>query len=122
MAKNLIIVESPAKTKTLKGFLGKDYAVEASMGHVRDLPKSPISVDIDNGFALTYTTIPDRKGRSREAGGRREGRHHRLPRVGPGPRRRSDRLAHRDRTEAQARADQADSVQRNHQRARSRKR
>ncbi|MBC8137549.1 MAG: type I DNA topoisomerase [Fibrella sp.] len=61
MAKNLIIVESPAKTKTLKGFLGKDYAVEASMGHVRDLPKSPISVDIENGFALTYTTIPDRK-------------------------------------------------------------
>ncbi len=61
MAKNLIIVESPAKTKTIKGFLGKDYAVEASMGHVRDLPKSPISVDIENGFALTYTTIPDRK-------------------------------------------------------------
>ena len=61
MAKNLIIVESPAKTKTLKGFLGKDYAVEASMGHVRDLPKSPISVDIENDFALTYTTIPDRK-------------------------------------------------------------
>ena len=61
MPKSLIIVESPAKTKTLKGFLGKDYAVEASMGHVRDLPKSPMSVDVEHDFALTYQTIPDRK-------------------------------------------------------------
>lgn len=61
MPKSLIIVESPAKTKTLKSFLGKDYAVEASMGHVRDLPKSKIGVDVDNGFTLTYEPLTDRK-------------------------------------------------------------
>lgn len=62
MAKSLIIVESPAKTKTLKGFLGKDYAVEASMGHVRDLPEgSKLGVDIENGFALSYEPLKDRK-------------------------------------------------------------
>jgi DNA topoisomerase-1 len=62
MAKSLIIVESPAKTKTLKSFLGKEYQVEASMGHVRDLPAgSKLGVDIENGFALTYEPLKDRK-------------------------------------------------------------
>lgn len=61
MAKALIIVESPAKTKTLKNFLGSDFRIEASMGHVRDLPKSKIGVDIANDFEPTYTAIPDRK-------------------------------------------------------------
>ncbi|WP_309720065.1 type I DNA topoisomerase [Armatimonas sp.] len=61
MARSLIIVESPAKTKTIKGFLGPDYKVEASMGHVRDLPKSKLSVDIENDFALTYEPLTDRK-------------------------------------------------------------
>ncbi len=61
MAKSLIIVESPAKTKTLKGFLGRDYIVEASMGHVRDLPTSKIGVDVDHDFALTYVPLTDRK-------------------------------------------------------------
>ena len=61
MARSLIIVESPAKTKTLKGFLGPDYKVEASMGHVRDLPKSKLAVDVDNDFALTYEPLTDRK-------------------------------------------------------------
>jgi DNA topoisomerase I len=62
MPKSLIIVESPAKTKTLKSFLGKDYAVEASMGHVRDLPEgSKLGVDVDNGFALTYEPLKDRR-------------------------------------------------------------
>ncbi len=61
MAKTLIIVESPAKTKTLKNFLGSDYVVEASMGHVRDLPKSKIGVDTENDFAPTYQPIADRK-------------------------------------------------------------
>ena len=48
MAKKLIIVESPAKTRTLSGFLGSDYRVEASMGHVRDLPERKLSIDIEN--------------------------------------------------------------------------
>ena len=60
MAKKLIIVESPAKTKTLKGFLGSDYQVEASMGHVRDLPEKKLSIDIKNDFAPTYVVIPER--------------------------------------------------------------
>ena len=61
MAKTLIIVESPAKTKTLKNFLGGDYVIEASMGHVRDLPKGKLGVDVDNDFAPTYQAITDRK-------------------------------------------------------------
>ena len=61
MAKKLIIVESPAKTKTLKGFLGSDYQVEASMGHVRDLPERKLSIDIEHDFAPTYVIIPERK-------------------------------------------------------------
>jgi DNA topoisomerase-1 len=61
MSKSLIIVESPAKTKTLKGFLGDDYVVEASMGHIRDLPGSKMSVDVDNDFKPSYSIIPERK-------------------------------------------------------------
>lgn len=61
MAKKLIIVESPTKTKTLKQFLGNDYVIEASMGHVRDLPKTQLGVDVENQFAPHYVTIRDRK-------------------------------------------------------------
>jgi len=61
MSKSVIIVESPAKTKTLKSFLGGDFRIEASMGHVRDLPKSKLGVDIDNGFQPKYVTIRERK-------------------------------------------------------------
>ena len=57
MAKNLVIVESPAKAKTLKKFLGSNYKVEASVGHVRDLPKSELGVDIENDFEPKYITI-----------------------------------------------------------------
>ena len=60
MAKNLVIVESPAKAKTIEGFLGKDYTVKSSYGHVRDLNKNTLSVDIDNGFEPEYE-IPDDK-------------------------------------------------------------
>ena len=57
MPKNLIIVESPAKVKTIKKFLGRDYAVEASVGHVRDLPTKTLGVDENNDFAPLYEVI-----------------------------------------------------------------
>ena len=57
MAKYLVIVESPAKSKTIKKFLGSSYKIEASMGHVRDLPKSQLGVDIENDFEPKYITI-----------------------------------------------------------------
>ena len=60
MPKNLVIVESPAKAKTIKKFLGKDFAVEASMGHVRDLQEKKLSVDVKNEYEPTYV-IPDEK-------------------------------------------------------------
>lgn len=61
MTKNLVIVESPAKARTISQFLGKDYVVRASMGHVRDLPKSKIGVDVESTFAPTYIVSPDKK-------------------------------------------------------------
>ncbi len=57
MAKNLVIVESPAKVKTIKKFLGKNYEVMASNGHVRDLPKSSLGIDIENHYEPKYITI-----------------------------------------------------------------
>ncbi len=60
MAKHLVIVESPAKAKTIKRFLGKDYDVQASMGHVRDLPSSTIAVDVDGDFEPEYE-VPKEK-------------------------------------------------------------
>ncbi|MBW1872164.1 MAG: type I DNA topoisomerase, partial [Deltaproteobacteria bacterium] len=57
MAKNLVIVESPAKSKTLNRFLGKDFETLSTVGHIVDLPKSSLGVDTDNDFAPDYTTI-----------------------------------------------------------------
>ena len=57
MAKNVVIVESPAKAKTIERYLGKDYRVAASMGHVRDLPERKLGVDIENDFEPTYTVL-----------------------------------------------------------------
>lgn len=57
MGQNLVIVESPAKAKTIGKYLGKNYIVEASMGHLRDLPKSQLGVDVDNEFSPKYITI-----------------------------------------------------------------
>lgn len=57
MTKNLIIVESPAKVKTIKKFLGKNYDIEASGGHVRDLPKSKLGIDVEHDFEPHYITI-----------------------------------------------------------------
>ncbi len=59
-ARKLVIVESPAKAKTIEKFLGKGYKVEASQGHVRDLPKSQLAVDVDNDFEVKYITIRGR--------------------------------------------------------------
>jgi DNA topoisomerase-1 len=57
MPKSLIVVESPAKAKTINKFLGRNYVVKASMGHIRDLPPKKLGVDIDNGFTPEYTLI-----------------------------------------------------------------
>ena len=57
MAKYLVIVESPAKVKTIKKFLGSNYEVLASNGHVRDLPKSQLGIDIEHGYEPKYITI-----------------------------------------------------------------
>ncbi|MDD5428929.1 MAG: type I DNA topoisomerase [Candidatus Omnitrophica bacterium] len=61
MAKNLVIVESPAKAKTINKFLGSSYKVVASMGHIIDLPKSKLGVDVENDFAPHYIVMNDRK-------------------------------------------------------------
>ena len=61
MAKSLVIVESPAKARTINKYLGPDYIVKASMGHVMDLPKKDLGVDVDHDFKPTYITIPGRK-------------------------------------------------------------
>lgn len=61
MAKNLVIVESPAKAKTINKYLGKDYKVLASIGHIKDLPPNEFGVDIKNGFEPKYELIPDEK-------------------------------------------------------------
>src|SRR5438132_1498264 len=64
MAKNLVIVESPAKAKTINKYLGKDYLVKASIGHIKDLPSKKLGVDVDHDFAPTYEVIPDSKKRN----------------------------------------------------------
>ena len=56
----LVVVESPAKAKTIEGYLGKDYRVLASYGHVRDLPPKDGSVQPDDGFAMDWETYPDK--------------------------------------------------------------
>ena len=60
-ATNLVIVESPSKAKTIGKYLGPDYLVKASMGHLRDLPKSTMGVDIENNFAPEYTPVPGKE-------------------------------------------------------------
>src|SRR5580765_2582315 len=61
MAKNLVIVESPAKAKTIGKYLGKNFTVKASLGHVKDLPKKNLSVDVDNDFTPVYEVIEGKK-------------------------------------------------------------
>ena len=59
--KSLVIVESPAKAKTINKYLGSDFEVQASVGHIRDLPSKGINVDIENNFEPTYAITPGRK-------------------------------------------------------------
>ncbi|MFA5224898.1 MAG: toprim domain-containing protein, partial [Candidatus Omnitrophota bacterium] len=61
MGKNLVIVESPTKAKTISKILGDDYLVVSSMGHIIDLPQKELGVDIDNKFKPEYVVIPSRK-------------------------------------------------------------
>lgn len=61
MAKNLVIVESPAKAKTIEGYLGKDFIVKSSFGHIRDLPEKQIGVDVANDFLPSYEVSADKK-------------------------------------------------------------
>ena len=70
MAKALVVVESPAKAKTINKYLGRNYKVMASMGHVRDLPKSKLGVDIDEDFEPSYEVIASRKKDHRNQAGR----------------------------------------------------
>src|SRR5215213_8287361 len=64
MAKNLVVVESPAKAKTIGKYLGPDYRVMASIGHIKDLPSKGLGVDVNNNFEPTYEVIPDTKKRN----------------------------------------------------------
>ena len=61
MAKNLVIVESPAKAKTIEGYLGKDFIVKSSYGHVRDLASKGMAIDIANNFTPNYEVSSDKK-------------------------------------------------------------
>jgi len=61
MAKNLVIVESPAKAKTIEGYLGKDFIVKSSYGHVRDLASKGLSIDVENDFLPNYEVSADKK-------------------------------------------------------------
>lgn len=61
MSKNLVIVESPAKAKTIEKFLGKDYTVKSSFGHIRDLPKKGLNIDIEKNFEPKYEVPSDKK-------------------------------------------------------------
>ena len=61
MAKGLVIVESPAKAKTIQKYLGSGYEVEASLGHIKDLPKKSLGVDLENDFSTEYVVIPGKE-------------------------------------------------------------
>ena len=61
MAKSLIVVESPTKVRTIKKYLGKDFNVAATVGHLKDLPPKEIGIDIESGFKPKYVTIPGKQ-------------------------------------------------------------
>ncbi|MDO8943483.1 MAG: toprim domain-containing protein, partial [Desulfobacterales bacterium] len=61
MTKPLVVVESPAKVRTIKKYLGEGYNVAATVGHIRDLPQNEMGIDVEAGFTPTYTTIPGKQ-------------------------------------------------------------
>lgn len=61
MAKSLVIVESPSKAKTINKYLGRDFKVLASVGHIKDLPKKGLGVDVENDFEPTYEVMPGKE-------------------------------------------------------------
>ena len=92
MAKSLVIVESPAKAKTIGKYLGKQYVVKASLGHVKDLPKKDLAVDVDNDFQPRYEVIEGKKKLMSELKAAAKSVELGLPRGRPGPGRRGDLL------------------------------
>jgi DNA topoisomerase I len=116
MAKSLVVVESPAKAKTINKYLGRNYKVVASMGHVRDLPKSKLGVDIEENFEPSYEVIASRKKCHEGAEGRRQGRRADLRGHRPRPRRGGHRLAPgRGAGHRQPEEDPPADVQRDHE-------
>ena len=103
MASNLLIVESPSKAKTLKKYLGKDYEILASYGHVRDLVPKTGAVDPEDNFRMKYELI-DRNAKHVDAIARAvKDADIDHARDGPGPRRRGDRVAPCPRSSSRAR-------------------
>ena len=93
----LVIVESPAKARTVGRFLGEGYRVRASVGHIRDLPERQMGVDIEHDFRPHYVITPKKKSVVKELRGFAEGASEIYPRDRPRPRRRSDFVAPRGR-------------------------
>ena len=91
MAKGLVIVESPAKAKTIQKYLGSGYEVEASLGHIKDLPKKSLGVDLDNDFSTEYVVIPGKEKVVAKLKKLAKTAERHLPGARSGPRRRSDR-------------------------------
>ena len=114
MPKPLVVVESPAKAKTLSKFLGNDYDVRASVGHVADLPSKGLNIDVDNGFKPTYELTERGKTVIKELQGRAEGRLGALSRDRRRPRGRGHLVAPPRVPEAEG-AREADGVPRDHQ-------
>ena len=122
MAKNLVIVESPAKSKTLARFLGKDFDIMATVGHIIDLPKSKLGVDVKNNFEPDYTVIDGKQKIITELRKSRQEGRDRLSRPRPGSRRRSHRLACRQQHPQRLQSHVPPGrLQRNHQARRRRR-
>ena len=115
MAKALVVVESPAKAKTINKYLGRDYKVVASMGHIRDLPKSKLGVDVENDFfrGVRIDRLPEESHQRAEGRSQRGVRH--LRRHRPRSRGRGDRLASGARARRQEAEDPPPHVQRDQQ-------
>ena len=99
MSKGLIVVESPAKVKTIQKFVGEDYLVKASLGHIKDLPEGELGVDLEKDFQPEYVSIPGKAKMLRELKKASKGVKNIYPRAGPGSGRGGHCLAHcrRDR-------------------------